>query len=191
MGKMEKESRKRTRGSHLQKAVLNSVAVAGIIGVALVAPNAMRILKMFGLGKVKDRHARQAINTSRRRLVEKGLLLHSKDGFLKLTKKGEYKLYELERHDYKLPHPKRWDKKWRVLIFDIPEKKRLLRDKVRLTLSAIGFRRLQHSVWVYPYDCEDLITLIKSDLKIGKELLYLIVDSIENDRRMREWFEVD
>jgi len=191
MGKLEKESYKRNRGVHLQRAILKSVAIAGVLGVAVVAPNAVQILKLLGIDKTLNRNAKQGINVSRRRLVEHGLLSYTKDGFITLTKKGTQKLHELEKHDYKIPRPKRWDKKWRVLIFDIPEKKRFLRDKIRLTLSSIGFKRLQDSVWVYPYDCEDLITLIKADFKIGKDLLYLIVDSIENDRALREWFGVD
>ena len=185
MGAQEKISRTRTRGANIQKAVLKSVTTVGLLSVALLAPNAMQILKLFD--KNKKRNFIQAVNTSRRRLIEGGLLKYN-DGFLEITKKGEQKLYELEKHDYKLPHHKRWDKKWRVLIFDIPEKKRTLRDKVRLTLSSIGFKHLQHSVWVYPHDCEDLITLIKSDFKIGKDLLYLIVDSIENDTELKKWF---
>ncbi|MDO8492773.1 MAG: CRISPR-associated endonuclease Cas2 [bacterium] len=188
MGKLEKESYKRSRRAYLQRAILKSVAIAGAISVAVVAPNAMQILKMLGVDKKLNRNTKQGINVSRRRLVEHGLIAYAKNGFLKLTKRGEQKLLMLEKYDYKIPHPKRWDKKWRVLIFDIPEKKRQLRDKVRLTLLSIGFKRLQDSVWVYPYDCEDLITLIKADFKIGKDLLYLIVDSIENDRSVREWF---
>ena len=46
--------------------------------------------------------------------------------------------------------------KWRVIIFDIPEK-----EKMRLQISYLfkqsGLYRLQDSVWVYPYDCEDII----------------------------------
>lgn len=191
MGKLEKESHIRNRGAHLQRAILKSVAMAGVLSVAVVAPNALRIFKMLGVDKMLDRNTRQGINVSRRRLVERGLLSYTKEGFVELTKKGEQKLYDMEKCDYALPRPQRWDKKWRILIFDIPEKKRLIRDKVRLTLSSIGFKRLQHSVWVYPYDCEDLITLIKTDFKIGKDLLYLIVDSIENDRPILKWFGLD
>jgi hypothetical protein len=43
-------------------------------------------------------------------------------------------------------------------------------------------------VWVYPYDCEDLITLLKADFKIGKDLLYVITESIENDKWLRQSF---
>ena len=99
-------------------------------------------------------------------------------------------LRTLELKDYATKKPKRWDGKWRVLIFDIPERRKSVRDKVRLTLTAIGFKRLQNSVWVYPYDCEDLITLLKADFKIGRDLLYLIVDSIENDAILRDWFDI-
>lgn len=187
MGVQEKSSRARTRRLKIQKVVLQSVAVAGVLSVALLAPNALQILKLFGVSK--KRNFTQAINTSRRRLVAAGLLRYE-DGFLRITEKGERKLREIERRNYQLPQPKRWDKKWRVLIFDIPERRKSVRDKVRLTLTAIGFKRLQNSVWVYPYDCEDLITLLKADFKIGRDLLYLIVDSIENDAILRDWFDI-
>ena len=48
--------------------------------------------------------------------------------------------------------------------------------------------RLQDSVWVYPYDCEDIIGLLKTDIGVGKDLLYMIADEIENDRHLRENF---
>jgi len=188
MGTQEKLSKQRTRRINIQKAILQSVAAVGLLSIAMVAPNAMQILKLFD--KNKKRNFTQAANTSRRRLVENGLLKYE-NGLLKLTDKGEVKLKQIEWRDYKVLQPKRWDKKWRVLTFDIPEKKRFTRDKVRLTLSAIGFKRLQDSVWVYPYDCEDLITLLKADFKIGKDLLYLIVDSIENDVELKKWFGLD
>ena len=52
----------------------------------------------------------------------------------------------------------------------------------------IGFVRLQDSVWVYPYDCEDLIVLLKADFKIGKDVLYMIVDEMEGDTHLRKEF---
>ncbi|KKT75590.1 MAG: hypothetical protein UW71_C0001G0001, partial [Parcubacteria group bacterium GW2011_GWB1_44_7] len=55
---------------------------------------------------------------------------------------------------------------------------------------SVGFMKLQKSVWVYPYDCEDFVNLIKADFKIGKDLLYLIVDSIENDKFIKEYFQL-
>ena len=185
MGVQEKSLKIRTRGANIQKVVLQSVAAVGLLSVAVLAPNALQMLKLFS--KNKKRNFTQAVNTSRRRLIEGGFLKYS-NGFLELTEMGERKLRGIERNDYHISRPPRWDKKWRVLIFDIPERRRLTRDRVRMTLSSIGFKRLQQSVWVYPYDCEDLITLLKADFKIGKDLLYLIVDSIENDVELKRWF---
>ena len=169
----------------MQKTVLQSVAAAGVLSVALLAPNALQILKITE--KTLAKKKRRSILASRERLLEHGLIEY--DGsFLRLTKKGERVLSEIERREYKLPTPKRWDKKWRVLIFDIPESKKGLRDKIRATLISIGFRRVQDSVWIYPYDCEDLVLLLKADFQVGKELLYLIVEKIEHEGPLKDFF---
>ena len=188
MGQMEEVSRKRTRNHNLQRVVLETVAAAGVLSLALVAPNAIQTLRKSGfLLKMRQK---EIINLSRYRLVQNGLLDRNKEGFLKLTPKGEEKLKQCELHDYKIKKPKKWDGKWRMLIFDVREERRILRDKIRRTLVAIGFQRLQYSVWVYPYDCEDLVTLLKADFKIGKDLLYIISDSIENDTWLKRSFNL-
>jgi len=186
MGILEKDSRKRTRKGQLQKIILGTVATVGILSVAALAPNALQALNLLGFGN-KNKY-RYAVESSRKRLVRNGLLEYNAEGFIKLTPKGGAKLRQLELHEYKIKKSKRWDKKWRVLIFDIPEERKVLRDKVRRTLIIIGFVRLQDSVWVYPYDCEDLITLLKADFKVGREILYLIVDKIENDDQLKKQF---
>ena len=61
---------------------------------------------------------------------------------------------------------------------------------MRRTIESVGFVKLQQSVWVYPYDCEDFITLMKADFKIGKDVLYVIADKIEYDRPLKEMFEL-
>ena len=106
----------------------------------------------------------------------------------KLTPKGERYLRKLEGTDFKISKPKRWDEKYRVVIFDIKEGKKTIREQLRVTLRAIGFIQLQKSVWVYPYDCEDLITLLKADFEIGREVLYMVVDQIEGDEWVRKHF---
>ena len=185
MGKMELQSRLRTRKNNIQKIILGTVAAAGLLGIVAVAPNV--IGAMAKLGIIPTKRQKEIIKRSRERLVSRGLLEY-KDGFLRLTKNGEAELRGLENTDFKLKKPKKWDKKWRALIFDIKESKKSLREKVRRTLISIGFVRLQDSVWIYPYDCEDLMTLLKADFKIGKDLLYMIVDELEYDVQLLEKF---
>ena len=181
MGKIEAENRKQIRATKIQKIILSTVAAAGLISVALILPNALQMLKIFNLDKKLRDNNRRSINNSRKRLVERGLLNYSKEGFLSLTPLGEKTLRKIELIDYKIKKPKKWDKKWRILIFDVKQTRNNLRDKIRNTLISIGFVKLQHSVWVYPYDCEDLINLFKADFAIGKEVLYIIADKIENE----------
>ena len=42
----------------------------------------------------------------------------------------------------------KWDGIWRVVIFDIPEKKRIIRDMFRRKLRHWGFKPWQISVWI-------------------------------------------
>ena len=187
MGNLEKEVKKSIRNTKIQRAIIAAVGSAGLLAVTTLAPNAIQIL-----GKIKKYEAKRkdkSIYHARQRLIEKELLKY--DGkFLQLTKEGERSLEEFEHRDFKLPKPKKWDKKWRILIFDIKEKRRDVRDLLRKTLVSIGFVRLQNSVWIYPYDCEDLITLLKADFKIGRDVLYVIADRVENDKTLREQFNL-
>lgn len=172
----------------MQGIVLNTVAAAGLISVGLLAPNALKALKQLGL--MPTPRQQDSIRAARNKLVQRGLLVWEGQK-LRLTEKGEKHLRSWELKEYKIPTPKRWDKRWRVLIFDIPERRKGLRDKVRRTLIATGFIRLQDSVWIYPYPCEDLITLLKADFKIGKDMLYMIVDTLEYDAPVRSRFKLN
>lgn len=52
---------------------------------------------------------------------------------------------------------KPWDRKWRIVIFDIPEKKKRLRENLRRKLVDLGFGRWQKSVYIIPHDIRDEI----------------------------------
>lgn len=73
---------------------------------------------------------------------EKGILLTSKGAQRAL--KAKYKL--------NLKLKKREDKKWIMVTFDIPEKKRKDRDGFRDFLCNLGFQKFQQSIWISPYD---------------------------------------
>lgn len=185
MGTEEEKIARRRKNKKIQSVILATIATTGLVATALVAPNVIGALAK--LGYLPHKRDEESIKRARQRLVEKGLLEY-KGGFFRITHSGEIELRKYEISIFKHRKPKRWDKKWRVLIFDIPDKRKGLRDRVRKTLVAIGFTRLQDSVWVYPYNCEDLLALLKADFKIGKDLRYLIVESIENDQELKTIF---
>ena len=83
---------------------------------------------------------------------EKGILLTSKG-----TKKALRAKYKLNPK-----FKKRKDKKWIMVIFDVPEKKKKSRDDFRNFLYSLGFQKLQQSVWVSPFDVyKDLESVIR------------------------------
>ncbi len=192
MGELEKKLKVKIRRENIQKAILSGIAAVGILSVAVLAPNALQALKFFGI-EPKNKWQKYNINHSIKRLKGHGLIYFettNKGRFMRLSQKGEDRLRKFELLGYKLKKPKRWDGKWRMLIFDIKEERKGTRDKIRFTLKRIGFLRLQDSVWVYPYDCEDFVTLMKADFKIGRDLLYLIVDTIEGDTKIKTYFKL-
>ncbi len=191
MGRLEKESRIKTKKADLQKIILSTLFAAGGLSIALIAPKMTKVLARLEPEFMKSK--KYSYNRSWARLKNAGFICFErteKGTIARITEKGESKLRQLELLDYKFPRPRRWDKKWRILMFDIREKRKSTREKVRRTLKRIGFYHLQDSVWVFPYDCEDLIMLLKSDFHIGKDLLYVIADNIENDRYLRQHFDL-
>ncbi len=178
---------KKVKKAEIQKIVLETVKLAGLISVAAIAPNVLSAMKKLGL----ITHPRQieSIKRSRDKLINKGLL-ENKNGQLKITQYGKRYLFKclFLGENKELNKKKKWDGKWRVLVFDIPETRRFDRDSIRYALVSIGFMRLQDSVWIYPYSCEDLISLIKADTETGDNVLYMIVEAVENDEPIKKYF---
>lgn len=70
--------------------------------------------------------------------------------YLRITTRGQERI----KRDFPLLSlsDKRWDRKWRVVIFDIEEATRLARDQLRDKLKELGFGMMQKSVWLTPHD---------------------------------------
>jgi len=172
-----------------QKMILGILAITGMLAVAVIAPNCMQLLDFIP----KQKHRRlNYINKVVAQLEKRGLLkvVKNKNGvkIARLTDLGRKKLKEYHLKDLQIKRPKKWDGKYRVIIFDIKEWKRSTRNKLRHWFEQLGLIRLQNSVWVYPYDCEEIVALLKANYHIGNEVLYMEVNRIENDRRLKEAF---
>lgn len=118
------------------------------------------------------------------RLKKQGLIkiyLDGKEKSLVLTNKGKNKIKKYILENFEIKKPKTWDKKWRVVIFDIPDKKKFIRDILRQKLYQLGFIELQESVYVFPFDCFDEIDFIRGIYSIKSYVQYLVVDRIETE----------
>lgn len=83
-----------------------------------------------------------------------------KEGYLEETKTDEKKTYQLTDKGYdvlSLEFPfcrflrSTWDGKWRILSYEIPEKKREIRDKLRREVSGWGLGPWHRSFWLTPH----------------------------------------
>ena len=152
----------------------------------------INILKLLENKKRNPYRFKHQVNDTLMRLANKGFVVFIRENgrkLVRITPAGRRVLaLEEQKTTLQLQKKKRWDKRWRVVIFDIPEYRRGTRDKLRLTMRTAGFYRLQDSVWIYPYDCEDFMALVKADLQIGNAVLYMVVEKIENDSKVKTHF---
>lgn len=178
----------------IKNLLLRSLAAAGVISIALVAPKMTRLLKEL------DRPAKNRTQLYRRitqgisRLEQNGLVVVSGEygkRRVEITEKGLEMMDQIEFGEYEIPEPAFWDGKWRILIFDINERRRPIRNQLRRLLCGAGFVRIQDSVWVYPYSCDEFISLVRAHLKSGVgEIRFFVAEALESDKALREHFRL-
>ena len=94
-----------------------------------------------------------------------------------------------QREEVRPQEQKKWDQKWRIIMFDVWERRRKVRDELRETLKEIGFVKVQDSAWAYPYPCEKLLIFLRIHLKLGHGVLYIVADEIEHDEKFPQAFQ--
>ncbi len=127
-------------------------------------------------------------------LRRKKLLYVEKEGrqiYIRLTLEGEKEAGKFQINKLQIDTLKRWDQKWRLIIFDIPEKARIKRDAFRGKLKELGFYQLQKSIWVFPYPCEKEVKLLREFFNLTlRQLKILEVSKIEDDALVKAFFHL-
>lgn len=181
---------RRVRLGAVTEAVLATVAVTGMVTVAVCAPNALQILKPFF--KKRKYVPKYAIERNIESLVRSGLIQRKRSAkgeeVLTLTRRGHWE--SLIRKKLDVRRSLKWDKKWRIVIFDVPNSKGKLRTELTRGMRLYGFHMLQKSVWIYPYPCDDFVAVLREHLELTDDVLYLTVSLLENDARYRRKFKV-
>jgi phenylacetic acid degradation operon negative regulatory protein len=184
---------RRTSTTDIVDGLLIALASAGAVGLTVVAPNGVtaieKPLEKFLNGRDKRREARRiALYLKQQKLVE----VSTKNGTdyqVKLTTKGKTRTNLVRLSQLEIPKTG-WDKKWRVVMFDIPEQHKTIRDFVSRHLRLVGFKQLKRSVFVYPYPVEELIFLIKELIpEIEDNLSYMVVEEIDQHNKLVKQFK--
>lgn len=114
---------------------------------------------------------------------------NNSDGALSLVlaENGRRKALKYNLEKMEIPKQK-WDGKWRIVVFDIPEIRKDARNALREMLKRLGFYELQKSVFVHPYECKNEIQFIVEFFQLNKNVRYGILESIDNELHLKNIF---
>lgn len=106
-----------------------------------------------------------------------------------LTKKGVVRMLRTGLFHHLRARKRRWDYLWRMIIFDVPEENKSVRERLRMTLQAAGFFPLQRSVFVTPYACEKEVEALCEEWQLRHCAHVFLTASLGSaERRARMFF---
>lgn len=120
--------------------------------------------KLYAFGSERDLN-KSALSRAIARLKEKGFVekeVNTGEIIVKLTDSGKTTL--LLTSD----NVEKWDGKWRIVVFDIPEQRRIIRNLFRRNLKKWGFKGLQKSVWISKKNVTEKLFRYIKDLGIER-----------------------
>ena len=115
------------------------------------------------------------------------------DGYstIVLTDKGKLRILKYKLEEIAIIKPPHWDKKWRLIIYDISKFKRQQQDTFRKMLLKLKMLPLQKSVYLTPYPCDKEIEFLREYFDVGEGVLYIRADYIENEKAYKEYFGLE
>ncbi|MEK9143374.1 MAG: CRISPR-associated endonuclease Cas2 [Patescibacteria group bacterium] len=173
------------------KDILQILAAVGTVGIVLAFPPALTgvaALMKLGRGSYSPWGMRRTLKRLKKQKYV--AVQESRDGkvTVTITKNGMIRALTYELNTLSIQKPTRWDGKWRVVIFDVPEKEKKLRDTFRMRLLQMGLYQLQKSVYVSPYPSFNEIEFLRELYGIAVTVLYMTVEKIEDDAFLRTHF---
>lgn len=105
-----------------------------------------------------ERIEENTLRNAYHRAIKKGLIIIDPSGTPRLSDKGHRKLAPYQSKELKGAEL--------MVIFDIPERFRFKRDRLRLTLREFGFTQIQKSVWTSTSDSREYLHSELDELKL-------------------------
>ena len=177
---------------HNQQKIL--LLLWGGVGLALARSPSQYFRVIKGVGQEWDKINRRALHQAIRSLYKSKLIMEKEnsDGLVTivLTDKGRRKAITFNIETMKIKQPAHWDKMWRLVLFDIPEKRKTAREALRVTLRKLGFGEFQKSVFIYPYECQNELDYIIEFFKIRPYVRTITAITMDNELHLKEKFDL-
>jgi len=175
------------KGEIAKKILLLALAGGALVAVCML-PGMAILFKAFDANSSKERFR---IKRSVAAMEKQGLVIRViKNGKERLlvTGKGKEKTWSYLAEDMEIKPVKKWDKKWRILMFDIPETKSKIRREVSWKIKDIGMKSIQNSVFTSPFPCTKEIDKIAHHYNIKEFFIYAEADTIETNQDLIKYF---
>jgi len=130
--------------TEIVKDALYWLMVVGAVSIAATSP--FFLTNLFKGYKRWRKYSKKKVWDTFYNLKRQGLIKIKKKNYqiyISLTEKGKAKAGWLQIDALKIRKPNKWDKKWRIVIFDISQLKKLYREAFRGKLKELGFYPLQ------------------------------------------------
>lgn len=173
------------------KEILKLLAAGAVIALSFIVPSAPMALAPFLIDP--NKYNKKRFNQTIGRLHRQKLIKISEESgqtVVRITEAGRVRALRYKLMEMEIKRPFTWDKKWRIVIFDIPEKHKNMREIFRRHLQVMGFFMLQKSVWVHPYSCFDEIEFLRQIYHVGVNVTYIIADKIESPENLKHFFDL-
>ncbi|MBI3631124.1 MAG: hypothetical protein HY221_02195 [Candidatus Sungbacteria bacterium] len=166
----------------LQKKILLLLSAGLALGLTRNPNQYFRIVQETG--KEWKNIERDSLNRAIRSLYESKLvsIKDNHDGTLTLvlSKEGKRLALTYDIENIELKTPTQWDGRWRIAMFDVPEKYKRTRDALRMHLKNIGFYEFQKSVFVHPHPCAKEIEYITEFYQARRFVRFIVATEIDN-----------
>lgn len=172
--------------------ILAHIKKKGVVGINELAATSA-LLNLFDAPGSKPGLARRRIIDTVSLLARQGFIsvgTIDAEKIYKLNLKGKYHLESYLILKGGIPTPLRWDSRWHLITFDIPESKKSARNNLILHLKNQGFVSYAKGLWLYPYNPEMFIRGLGRQLGLEKYLKLLVAVKIEDEKRYKKHFSL-
>lgn len=184
--------RKNPKKGSVQKKILLLLYTGLALGLTRSPKKYFRIIEELGKewGKIEKENLNRAIWS----LYESKLVTtrDNHDGTLTLvlSKEGRQLALTYDMENMEIKTPPRWDNKWRIVMFDVPEKFKKVRDSLRIHFKNMGFYEFQKSVFVHPYPCAKEIEYIMEFYQMRKHVRFIVASDIDTALELKRYFKI-
>lgn len=167
-------------------------AFGAALSAAIVAPNIMQALdgplrNLFN--QLDTREKEREIQRVIRYMKQQGLLAGSYEHGLQLTDKARQRLAKTDFENLRAEPQAIWDKRWRIILYDIPEHHKSARNAFARRLRLFGCFQLQKSTWITPFPCRDGITTLAAQYDVDKNVTYFEAINLDNEKILKKRFQ--